>query len=158
METNVIDTNVIAVANGKFFEVSETCKFSCEEFLENIIITKQRISIDDRHLIFQEYLHYADLKGIPGVGDAFIQWLWQNMGREEICEVVNILPLNVEETQFDTILSIEAFDNFDPADKKFLAVAFGSQFEVTIHNATDSDWESISEILPNYQINLNQLC
>ena len=47
--------------------------------------------------------------------------------------------------------------NFDPSDRKFVAVAIASGANPTIFNATDSDWQDAEAALKKY-VTVQQLC
>ena len=154
MASNVIDTNVIAVANDPNHASGEDCHATCRRFLYDFTQNPRRISMDSDEFIFREYLSYANLKGQPGVGDMFLRWLHDRRGFEEVFEQVDI-----DDSDFPT-----NFSGFDASDRKFLQVALGSQFKpVTIHNATDSDWLFFEKHDPHgyllsQAVEINQLC
>ncbi|TAK43157.1 MAG: hypothetical protein EPO28_06335 [Saprospiraceae bacterium] len=156
MGSNIIDTNVLAVANGRFDGISPDCLRSCQQFLGTA--HHQRISLDDKILIFKEYFRYASPRGQPGIGDAFLKWLWTNHANPELCELVSITPTGDDRRLFEEIPGQEDLKGFDPSDQKFLAVALGSRFTATINNATDSDWEDFSEAIEKLGIVVHQLC
>jgi hypothetical protein len=150
--TNILDTNVLAVANLIADHVDRNCIFNAQRLLNTIVQQKQSISIDNQQLIFNEYKRYANFSGQPNIGDILFKWLFSNFGNADICERVAITPTQEEDILFSEIPSdLEGIDKFDKSDQKFLAVAFGSQYDATIHEAADTeDWN----VLPN-QINKN---
>ncbi len=154
MASNVIDSNIIVVANDPNHTSGEDCHATCRRFLYDFTQNPKRISMDSNELIFKEYLTYANLKGQPGIGDLFLKWLHDKRGFEDVFEQVDT----------DNIELPTAFSSFDPSDHKFLKVALGSQFKpTTIHNATDSDWlffeqPEHSAYLQAHEVTINQLC
>ena len=154
MASNVIETNIIAVANDPNHTSGEDCCAICRRFLYDFTQNPERVSMDADESIFREYLTYANLKGQPGVGDMFLRWLHDRRGFEDIFESVEI----------DNIELPTSFSGFDISDRKFVQVALGSQFKpVTIHNATDSDWQFFEivehhDYLREQEVTINQLC
>lgn len=148
MPTNVIDTNVLAAANGKADHVDEVCQFQCKTLLNGIREAQMCVSIDDEGEIFREYRRYADMKGQPGEGDAFIRWLHENIGGR--CELVDVSTIDDDQLPKD----------FDKSDYKFLKVAFLTDYPpATIHNATDNeDWKIAFELMKEHRILFNQVC
>lgn len=157
-ESNVVDTNVLVVANGGHPGSGEICQFACQTLLFSLT-EGHRISVDDSNLIFEEYFRNANRSGKPGIGDAFAKWLWENQGYPSKCEKVAIGASNISEcVQFENIPDRPPFNTFDLSDQKFLSVAIGSRYAVAIHNATDSDWNMLREALPELNLILSQTC
>lgn len=155
MGSNIIDTNILIVANQPNHEAGEECYANCRRFLNDIVSNQRRVAIDFEGNIFREYFAYADLKGQPGFGDMFFRWLHERQGFEHI----------VEQVEIDAIELPEDLNGFDKSDLKFVQTAVGSRNKpATIHNATDSDWLFFEQTaarkmyLENEQISINQLC
>lgn len=156
MDSLVIDTNVLAVANGKHPNAADADVFKCQEFLEG---TRTRhVSVDTLGLIFEEYFKHADRSGQPGIGDAFAKWLWHNQWDEAICEQVVITPDPEGDREFLEFPDDEALSAFDRDDRKFVAVAVSSQFDAVICNASDSDWWDFRAAFEKHRLNINFLC
>lgn len=155
MGSNIIETNILIVANQPNHEAGEDCHATCRRFLFDIVSNQRCVAIDSEGYIFKEYFTHANLKGQPGLGDMFLKWLHEHQGFENIVEQVNIEAINLPED----------LDNFDKSDLKFVQTAVGSRFKpATIHNATDSDWLFFEQTttrkryLETEQIAINQLC
>jgi hypothetical protein len=154
MASNVIETNIIAVANDPEHDSGEDCHVACYRFLYSIVQNKQRVLMDADDQIFQEYRRYAHLKGQPRIGDMFLKWLHDNRGFENIYETVEIEDLELPQSVQD----------FDLSDHKFVKVAIGTPNKpVSIFNATDSDWlffekTEPAQFLNQHQISIQQLC
>jgi len=154
--TNIIDTNVLIVANQNSPQASYQCILNCIELLEKI--RDERISIDNRNLIFNEYKKYCDFSGQPNVGDSFFKWLHDNQANTNVCEVVEITDSGDEQIKFNEIPFNDELIGFDPSDQKFLAVALASRFSSTIHNATDSDWAENRDAIASLEVRVNEIC
>jgi hypothetical protein len=155
MGSNIIETNILIVANQPNHDAGEDCHATCRRFLFDIVQNKRRVAIDFEGHIFKEYLTYATLKGQPGFGDMFLKWLYEHQGFENIVEQVSIEAINLPAD----------LDNFDKSDQKFVQTAVGSRYKpAIIHNATDSDWLFFEQTtarkayLEAEQITINQLC
>ena len=154
--TNIIDTNVLIVANQESEQASKQCVINCINVLEQV--REEKISMDSKYLIYQEYKRYCNHSGQPNVGDAFFKWLHDNQANEEICEVVTITDSGNEQIIFNEIPFNDDLIGFDKSDQKFLAVALASKFDAFIHNATDSDWEQFKNPIKDLGVNVNEIC
>jgi len=110
-------------------------------------------------LILKEYLDHLSLSGEPGAGDAFIKWVWNIQADENLCERVLLTPRfeNGFEDFFEFPDDPDLAD-FDPADRKFAAVALASVKEPTILNALDSDWAESHDALLRHGLTIRFLC
>lgn len=141
MDSHIIDTNVLVVANGKHSRAKVSDIFECQKFLNEV--REKHISIDSLNYILEEYFRHASRKGQPGIGDAFVKWLWVNHCNPLLCERVEITP--DEEKEFKEFPDDKALKNFDHDDRKFVAVAVGCKNDPVICNASDSDWWDYKE-------------
>jgi hypothetical protein len=155
MGSNIIETNILIVANQPNHEAGEDCHAACRRFLFDIIQQQRRIAIDFEGHIFREYFTHANLKGQPGLGDMFFRWLHERQGFEHI----------VEQVPIDAIDLPEALNGFDKSDLKFVQTATGCRHKpAIIHNATDSDWLFFEQTtarkmyLEQAEVSINQLC
>ena len=153
----VIDTNVLVTANGRSDHAGLDCQLSCVDALEE---AKKRhvVTVDDGMLILDEYRRNASLGGQPGVGDAFLKWLWQNQGNPRHCEQVTISPTKRDQRYFQEFPADPALSGFDPSDRKFVAAAVASRKRPEIINATDSDWWDFREALAANGLAIRFLC
>lgn len=56
--------------------------------------------MDERGLIFEEYLQNLSLKGQPGTGDMFMKWVFDHAWDPEYCERRSITALEGEPRGF----------------------------------------------------------
>jgi predicted nucleic acid-binding protein len=139
----VIDTNVLAVANGHADHLGDVESLLCQRFL-TIVARSAVTHVDSRNLIFEEYFRYARRSGQPTVADAFAKRLWDRQWDARVCRIVTITPTDTSATNFQELSKVTFATRLDPADRKFLAVAWAARPEVpTICNASDSDWQEI---------------
>lgn len=139
MPAVVIDTNVLVVANDKAEQAGPDCVLACVAALEEAKARKL-VLVDSGMQIFEEYLRHASLAGRPGLGDAFLKWLWSNQANTRHCEQVEITLKADNPQDFEEFPNDPGLAGFDRADRKFVAVALASGKRPSILNATDSDW------------------
>ncbi|MCP5046814.1 MAG: hypothetical protein GY940_06560 [bacterium] len=138
MDSYVIDTNILIVANGGYPPAGDNHVIDCQSFL--LGARKRYISIDSLGLILSEYFKHTSRSGQPGIGDVFAKWLWDNQCNESVCEQVEITPDKTGNRGFLEFPHLHELENFDLEDRKFAAVAAASSLNAIICNATDSDW------------------
>jgi hypothetical protein len=151
----VMDTNVAVVANGKAPQAGDPCVENCITTLIDVR-DSHRVFLDEQGLILDEYRRRLSPSGQPGPGDAFFKWLWDNQGHLDHCRQISITPIkggNFEEFPDDPDLA-----RFDPADRKFVAVAIASGEQPPILNASDTDWWAHRASLNRHGIEIRFLC
>ncbi len=156
VDSCVIDTNVLVVANGHHPPADIHQVFKCQQFL--IKVQKKHISIDSLGEILGEYFSHCQRSGQPGIGDAFARWLWDNQGNSSRCERVDITSDPTGEREFLEFPKDEDLKGFDRSDQKFAAVAISSRFDATIYNASDSDWWEYRAAFERVGVKIEFLC
>lgn len=158
MKCVVIDTNVLHVANQQSPQAGMACVLACVARLERVR-DKERTVLDELGLILQEYIDQRfNFSGQPGVGDAFFQFLHQNQANPEVCIRVAIHPRNCGSTDFEEFPTDSALEDFDPSDRKFVAVALACDQHPQILNAVDSDWWKHKTPLENHGLQVEFIC
>ncbi len=163
----VIDTNVMVVANGKAAAPQARCKciIRCRARLAEILSGSERILLDDKKRIIQEYRNNLNEKG-RGFGDRFWQELVRRMWREGEQEKVirvHVTPLEGNGTDFEEFPNDDAsLKDFHKKDRKFVAVAlvyqrdFGQ--EAPILKAEDKGWEEFRDALATHGVRVDSIC
>jgi len=154
MDSYVIDTNVLVVANAKYPHADDKNIFDCQHFL--IDVREKHLSVDSSGLIFNEYFQHASRAGQPGIGDKFAKWFWYNQWDTSVCEQVELTP--DREREFLEFPGDESLKDFDRSDRKFAAVAAASDFDAVICNATDSDWWYFKNAFEKAGIKIKFIC
>lgn len=157
MKAIVVETNVIAVANEMADHADMACVGACINALETAQ-DKRKIVIDSGQILFSEYFRYANRAGQPGLGDAFVKWLWDNQANVRHCERVDITSLNNDPGNFAEFPDDPNLQGFDRSDRKFVAVALAGRRKPKIINAVDTDWWHYKDELRNYGITIQFLC
>lgn len=156
----IVDTNVPVVANGRSDQVSIECVLACAQQLQQI--TQQgRLILDNQWHILREYMRHLSPSGQPGVGDAFLKWVFNNMANPARIEMVFITPANPDDpdgTDFQEFPDNPVLANFDPSDRKFVAVCVAHPQHPPIFNATDRDWWDFRHALSDHGVQVRFLC
>ncbi len=148
--SNVIDTNVLIVANGKSEHSSIECELKCIEFIN--FSMSERVALDESQLIMDEYQKHCCYSGAPGVGDIFFKYLYDHQYSSKLIRLVNIVKIDDEARSFEQL----PVNELDPSDRKFLATAV--EANANIVNATDSDWQEQEELMNLLKVTVSQIC
>lgn len=116
----VVDTNVLAVAEGMHGEASDECRLACAGLLRRIS-DGQRVLVDADDEILVEYVKVLEASPRSGVGTKLAKSLWRRRHDENVCHRVPITRIDDPEGSFDEVPV--ALRDFDPDDQKFLAAA-----------------------------------
>lgn len=153
--TVVVDTNVVVVANGNSQQASAKCVRICTEKLQQIIVGKTKLVLDDGRRILGEYMRNLHSNGAD-VGDRFLRWLLIN--KDKMCDIVSITPIDGLENDFQEFPRDHELADFDPADRKFIAVAFAHSDKPPILQAVDSKWWNYRDTLKQNGITIDFIC
>jgi hypothetical protein len=157
MSAFVLDTNVLVTANFRASHASAACVTASVAML--IEVRQQHVVvIDDAMIIFHEYFRRASLRGQPGVGDAFLKWLWDNQAKAEHCEKVRITPLADDPDDYREFPRDPGLERFDRNDRKFVAVALVSASKPEVVNSVDTGWHTYREALSRHGVAVRFLC
>ena len=153
--TIVVDTNVVVVANGKSQQASAGCVLTCTEKLQQIMTGELKLVLDDNWKILGEYMRNL-YSGGADVGDRFLGWLLINKDRQ--CDFVSITPIDQSENDFREFPTDPALEDFDPADRKFIAVALAHSEKPPILQAVDSEWWNYRDALHRNGVTIDFIC
>lgn len=136
----VVDTNVLLVANDDHEGVSQACVITCIESIDDIR-RNGVIVIDDGWKLLEEYLHKLNPnKGQPEPGDAFLKWILQ---RQAYAKHVAQVPITESAPDwFEEFPNHDLQREFDPPDRKFIAVAAADEGNSIVFQAADCKWLS----------------
>ena len=146
----LLDTNVMYTADkhpvaesGEREELSRCAEMSFQ-LIKNVIQTKEGLVLDDGWEILGEYAKNVDQWKPSGIARAFFIWLHNNRLKFPSEDRVHITP---SENGYAEFPDLEEFTNFDPSDKKFVAVAYAhaANPKPTIYVSDDSKWQWYSE-------------
>ena len=148
----VIDTNVLAVANGRNDEADEECEDEAGNALQEAIRSKV-VVIDTEYLVIDEYAKHSNWAGQPGAGDLFFKSLTDNIANPS--RVVSI-DIGSAQEEVDLFVPDQLLD-FDSDDRKWIALYLEGLAE-SIINAVDSDWAARKAEMDDLGINVTELC
>lgn len=150
----VVDTNVATTANRANDDASPTCVAACARALAETMV-RGRVYIDDGGLITDEYRRNLSARGEPGPGDAFLKWLLTHewSGKRVVRVPITSLPGNP-----DAFEELPDDGEYDPSDRKFLAVAAAHPDKPAVLQALDSKWWGWRQGLREHHVRLHFLC
>ena len=151
----VVDTNVLLVADRQHSDVAAKCILACTDRLQ-ALKENGRVCIDDGYRIINEYQHKIDANRGKGVGTAFLKWLLQNQANSSHVEQVSITEISTD--HFQEFPDSELEPEFDPPDRKFVAVANAHPGKPPIWQATDCKWLDWWPRLQEHGIRVEFLC
>ena len=155
MNLTVIDTNILLIANDKHEDISSECRGNCVERLKEIKASGI-VVIDDEYRILREYLNKTAPNQPKGMGDTFLKWLLQNIANTNRVHQVAITEINVDE--FSDFPDSNLQQQFDPPDRKFVAVSAAHPNKPPIWQAADCKWLTFIEPLKQHEIQIDLLC
>ena len=153
--TSIVDTNVVLVANGQHEDVSHDCLAACAIRLQQIM-AGERLAIDDAFEILLEYQNKTKPKTGNRPGDAFVKWALNNNANTQRCDLVPIKPH--KQRGYESFPDNAQLENFDPPDRKFVAVAAAHSEHPPILQAADSKWLGWAAALSDHGIKVDFLC
>ena len=153
--TVVIDTNVILVANGLHLGVDSECVAECALRLQSVM-ANGRLALDSDFQILLEYQNKTSPKAGKSPGDAFVKWALQNNSNSSRCDLVDLEEH--AERGFVSFPDDEQLRDFDPPDRKFVAVSAAHPDTPPILQAADSKWLNWYPALANHGIGVEFLC
>ncbi|MCY4613984.1 MAG: hypothetical protein OXB94_10255 [Nitrospira sp.] len=154
VDTNVPKTANLATQHDPNSDVSDDCVLACIGAVEHII-RKRGLVIDAGDEIFDEYRQQLSMKGQPGVGDRFMKWVHDHRWN---ADKVTQIPIVKNGNSYDEFPNHAKLRNFDPSDRKFVAVANAHPGNPPILQATDSKWLGWEKALAKVGITVDFLC
>ena len=133
--TEVVDTNVLVIADGHGPDGSEACQAECIDLLESIPATGF-VALDADGEIVAEYSSTtARWTNDPSaLSRVFLNWLAQELYQSD----GRVLLVDAREDQGDYALPPPLAGLIDPSDEKFLATAW--QADAQLRQAGDRGW------------------
>ena len=150
----VVDTNVPVVANGRS-SGSPACVNACIKALRELT-EKGILVLDDKWRIISEYQANLSAEGQSRIGDRFLKWVLRNRANPARCHLVSIRENGI--SGFDEFPSDNRLTEFDPSDRKFVAVAVAHPNRPPILQALDSGWWNYKEVLEENGVTIQFLC
>lgn len=154
VDTSVPKTANLATQPDPDSDVPDACVLACIEAVEHVI-NRRGLIIDTGDEIAREYRQQLSMKGQPGVGDRFMKWVHDNCWSLHDSQRV---PITKNGDSFDEFPKHDGLEDFDPSDRKFVAVANAHADKPPILQATDSKWWGWKDALAEVGIMAHFLC
>lgn len=155
MTVQVVDTNVILVANGQHPDVSPECVMNCVVALQSVM-KSGKLALDDGFEILLEYQNKTQPKKGNRPGDAFVKWALNNRCNAELVDQVTLQ--GHDKRGFESFPHDPDLANFDIPDRKFVAVSGAHPGKPPIAQAADSKWLDWAPALQRHGIKVAFLC
>lgn len=155
MNKYIIDANVPLLAGTPVSKIPKDqliCARNCNKFISEVINNPDaRLVLDDSGKILKEYRNAWKVGQDPNLATMFYRWAYQNMAREDgdFIHLEEIAPNEYKVYPDDAQLK-----EFDPPDRKYIALAYEHLENPPIVEASDSKWWGIKEILKKYNIDV----
>lgn len=150
MRSIVLDTNVALVAVGAFEvdggQPTRQLKVWCLNQLDDIMNGRVKLIIDEAREFVSEYMRKTP--NFP-LGEQFIKWLSQNMWQLGGVETV---PIHKTTGGYEEFPADKDLQEFDLADRKFVAVAIAHPQKPPVLEATDGKWWKWEKTLSRHGI------
>lgn len=154
VDTNVPITANLAVKPDDIPDELANCVSSCVKTIENIR-KNGGLVMDEGNEIFREYLDHLSLSGQPGLGNVFMKWVHDHSWNADMVTQVRITKNG---DSYDEFPAHGELSNFDPSDRKFVAVANAHPEKPPIVQATDSKWWGWEKTLARVGITVKFPC
>jgi hypothetical protein len=133
----VIDTNVLAVAEGMHDRASDECRLACVQ-LARRVGDGLRVGVDSNDAILREYLGTLQSGRTAGIGAKLAISLWRRRYDSRVCHQIAITPLDDPAGSYEEVPN--PLRDFDVDDQKFLAVAGAEGTVPPLFQALDEEW------------------
>jgi hypothetical protein len=133
----VVDTGVLAVADGLHPGASDECRAACVAIARRVQ-AGVTVGVDTSDLILSEYLRVLGREDRDGLGTKLAISLWRRRYDEDVCRRVDITPTEDPPGSFEEVpTSLRDFDN---DDQMYFAVVFADGSGLQIYEALDGEW------------------
>lgn len=154
----VVDTGVAMVANQMHEEASVDCVARCARALSEVM-TSGHVFVDDGGLIVEEYRRNLNAwTRQPGPGDTFLKWLLTHEWAGVKVTRVAITAKDQDADDFHELPGPPEGVAYDPADRKFLAVAAAHNPHPVILQSLDHKWWGWRDALRAVGVTIDFLC
>jgi hypothetical protein len=148
----IIDTNVPVLAGSQTEDIPEdqiSCAIACNEFIHRLISSNenQRVVLDYERRILTEYRNNCISKNEDGMSILFLNWIYEYLASRVAVERDLVSLVSIGEDTFSPYPENQKLKDFDPADRKFIALAFVHPEHPAIIEGTDSEWWGIRDEL-----------
>ncbi len=154
MSDAVVDTNIWVMGHAPPHTHQTKAKLECATTCLDWLVkfrdsNKRHLIVDVQHIILSKYWEYL------GQGNSLAREILAHLEASD-----RIIPVQIafDENHYAVLPAELGLDNFDPADKKFVAVALTCNPFPPIYNATDSDWREHAAAFTVANLTIVELC
>ena len=133
----IIDTNVLAVAEGMHASASDSCRAACVGLLKRVEEGTVVVA-DTGDLILSQYVQAMEAANTAGIGVKLAKRLWRERNGGIVCRQVEITQSEAPESGFGEVPEI--LQDFDDDDLMFVAVARADPENSPLYQALDEQW------------------
>lgn len=151
----VVDTNVLATAEGINEDASEHCRAACIQIARRIQ-AGATIAIDADDLILKEYLSALSDSHSAGIGAKLATSLFRRRYDPQVCRRVPLAPSEEPPGSFEEVPT--KLRSFDVDDHKFIAVAAAEGNGPQVFQALDEQWWDRRQDFVESGIDVQFLC
>lgn len=151
----VVDTNVLAVAEGLNDEATDHCRQACVRIAQQVR-GGQLIAVDADDLIVREYIRVLKKADTSGVGTKLAQTLFRQRHDPQVCRRVQVTPADEPPGSFEEVPA--KLRDFDIDDHVFIAVAAADGRGTQVLQALDEEWWDRKQDFADSGIDVQFLC
>jgi len=157
----LLDTNVPIIANrNQSRQASKACIEACVDVIEKVFKDEFRLVLDVDWIVIEEYQHKLYPDDQSGLGDQFLRWVLTNLYNPDRCVLVKIEKDGATFNEFPN--SDIRLKNFDPSDRKWIAVAIVYHKKhgeiASIVQAADHKWRVYAAAFNDHHIEIEFIC
>ncbi len=148
MSKYIIDANVSLLPGMSVKNIPDNqteCALKCSQFLENFMKDSQsRLVLDEGGEILKEYRNAYNLNNNQGIAVEFYKWANAMFFKY----IEDVIPLEeLQENEFANYPDCDDLKNFDPPDRKYIALSYNHPEKPPIIEAGDSKWWRIRDAM-----------
>ena len=152
----IIDTNVPLIADGDS-HMSLECQSHCLDFIQQVMYGgKTIVVIDDQFHVLGEYERQKDRNRADSLLEKL--FIWVHTHQTNPAKVKQVPIRSTGEGDFEEISQKIRDLEFDPSDRKFVAVCIANDKQAPIYQAADSKWIGWDAALKEEGIEVCFLC
>jgi hypothetical protein len=156
----VVDTNVLAVAEGLNEGASSDCEAACVRLAGQIASGDVILVVDSAitgEKVFGEYLERLAQSPRDGIGKKLAVTLYHRRFDQSVCQIVDATPCEDDpRTDFEEVP--DALRDFDRDDHKWIALARAAPQHTPVYQALDGEWWARRSDLLREGVEVQFLC
>lgn len=155
----VVDTNVLAVAQGMHNGASDECRLNCAKVIRRLHAGRYVAVLDSDssgEAILSEYTKRLRGTGVSGIGTKLVLKLVRNRNDPSVCRSVEITPSDALPGSYEEVPA--HLHDFDLDDHKWFAAAIAEGSRPRLYQALDEEWWSRRRDIADAGLDTHFLC